>query len=248
MHALEIEALTRDFGDFRAVDNVTFHVSAGEVVGLLGANGAGKTTALRMLAGLLTPTFGHARINGLDVQTQALEARRHLGFLTSLTGLPERLTGREVLRTYAKLFGVPDAQIEANVTRLIDELDLHPFIDVRTGKLSSGQKQRISIARAVVHDPLCYVLDEPTAALDPVASLDIARLVEQAKTRNKAVLLSTHRMEEASEWCSRLVVIHAGKIQAQGTVAKVLEAAGQDTLTKAFLTLSGALPKGASAA
>ena len=236
---IEVESIIRDFGATRAVDGVTFHVDAGEVVGLLGPNGAGKTTALRVLAGLLRPSAGSTRIAGVEMQRQPLEARRQLGFLTGSTGLYDRLTGREMLQIFGRLQRLDEPTLEARIATLRDELELAPFLDKRCGALSSGQKQRINIARAVVHDPSAYVLDEPTATLDPLASRDILSLVQRAKARNKAVLFSTHRMEEAEYLCSRLLFMRAGKIVARGTSAELLERSGRQKLTDAFLHFAG---------
>ena len=236
---IEVESVVRDFGATRAVDGVTFDVGAGEVVGLLGPNGAGKTTTLRVLAGLLKPAAGATRISGIDMQHAPLEARRQLGFLTASTGLYDRLTGREMLQTFGRLQRLDEATLEARITSLRDELELAPFLDKRCGALSSGQKQRINIARAVVHDPSAYVLDEPTATLDPLASRDILELVQRAKARNKAVLFSTHRMEEAEYLCSRLLFMRAGKIVARGTSAELLAQSGKQKLTDAFLHFAG---------
>lgn len=238
---IEVDSIVRDFGAARAVDDVSFDVSAGEVVGLLGPNGAGKTTTLRVLAGLLTPQSGSARIAGHDLKTAPLEARKHLGFLTASTGLYERLTGREVLSVFGRLQGLSEAALKVRIDAVRDELELAAFLDKRCGALSSGQKQRISIARAVVHDPAAYVLDEPTATLDPVASRDILELVQRAKARGKAVLFSTHRMEEAQYLCTRLIFMRGGKIVARGTASDLLEQSGKSELTDAFLHFAGAL-------
>lgn len=238
---IEVDSIVRDFGAMRAVDGVSFHVEPGEVVGLLGPNGAGKTTTLRVLAGLLTPSSGAARIAGIGMAEKPLEARLHLGFLTASTGLYDRLTGREVLQVFGRLQKLDEATLAARISALSEELELAPFLDKRCGALSSGQKQRISIARAVVHDPSAYVLDEPTAMLDPVASRDILELVRRAKARNKAVLFSTHRMEEAEYLCTRLLFMRAGKIVARGTSAELLAQSGKTTLTDAFLHFAGAL-------
>lgn len=232
---IEVEGIVRDFGATRAVDGVSFHVEAGEVVGLLGPNGAGKTTTLRVLAGLLTPLQGAARLAGIPVRERPLEARLHLGFLTASTGLYERLTGREVLRTFGRLQRLDEATLERRIAEVAEELELAPFLDKRCGALSSGQKQRISIARAVVHDPAAYVLDEPTATLDPVASRDILELVRRAKARGKAVLFSTHRMEEAEYLCTRLLFMRRGKLVAEGTAAELQARSGHASLTDAFL-------------
>lgn len=231
--------IVRDFGPVRAVDGVSFEVRPGEVVGLLGPNGAGKTTTLRVLAGLLTPASGRAALNGVDVHRDPLAARRHLGFLTSSTGLYERLTGREVLITFGRLQGLAGAALLGRVEEVARELELAPFLEKRCGAMSSGQKQRISIGRAVVHDPLAYVLDEPTATLDPLASRDILALVQRARARGKAVLFSTHRMEEAEHLCTRLLFVRAGRIVARGSPEELRRESGQPTLTGAFLHFAG---------
>ncbi len=206
-------------------------------MGLLGPNGAGKTTTLRMLAGLLKPHAGTTRIAGHDSHADGLHARRHLGFLTASTGLYERLTGREVLHTFGRLQGLSGAALTARVAAVSEELELGTFLDRRCGALSSGQRQRISIARAVVHEPQACVLDEPTATLDPPASLDILKLISRCRARGAAVLFSTHRLDEASEVCTRLLVMRKGRLVAQGTQAEVLAQAQADSLSKAFLTL-----------
>ena len=235
MAAVEIQSLTKHFGATCVVDAVSVRVEAGEVVGLLGPNGAGKTTTLRMLAGLITPSAGSARLCGVDVSQEPLRARRHLGFLTASTGLYDRLTVREILSIFGQLYGLTKEQLGLRIEAMIRELDLAAFVDRRCGTLSSGQKQRASIARAVVHDPEVYVLDEPTAALDPVASSAILDLVRSARNRKKAVLFSTHRMEEAEFLCDRLAFLRAGKVVTEGTAAQVRQASGQPTLTGAFL-------------
>ena len=233
--AIEVHQISRRFGDLLAVDQVSFSVRPGEVVGLLGPNGAGKTTALRVLAGLLTPSGGHAKINDIDVEQRPTQARMHLGFLTSSTGLYERLTGRELLEIYGELHELEGPALKRRIDEVIEELELGSFIDRRCGALSSGQKQRISIGRAVVHDPLAYVLDEPTATLDPVAAQDILDLVRRAQARGKAVLFSTHRLDEAEVLCDRIVVIRKGRVVAEGTPQQVK--AEHASLTAAFLKL-----------
>jgi sodium transport system ATP-binding protein len=219
---------------------VSFTVSPGEVVGLLGPNGAGKTTTLRMLAGLIAPTAGVAKVCGLDVQQEPLEARKKLGFLTASTGLYDRLSAREVLETFGQLQGLEGGALGSRIEALSGELELGAFIDRRCGTLSSGQKQRVSIARAVINDPSVYVLDEPTATLDPLASSAILELVQRAKERGKAVLFSTHRMEEAEFLCSRLLFVMNGKIVAEGPPKQLVAQSGHGSLTAAFLALARA--------
>ena len=237
---LEAQHLRKAYGPRVVVKDVHLSVSAGEVVGLLGPNGAGKTTTLRVLAGLLRPASGATRIGGVDVQVDPLKARRQLGFLTASTGLYDRLTGREMLQTFGRLQRLDENTLSSRITALTEELELAAFLDKRCGALSSGQKQRINIARAVVHDPSAYVLDEPTATLDPLASRDILRLVQRARARNKAVLFSTHRMEEAEYLCTRMLFMRGGKIVARGTSHELLTQSGKDKLTDAFLHFAGA--------
>ncbi|MGC4114936.1 MAG: heme ABC exporter ATP-binding protein CcmA [Myxococcales bacterium] len=240
---IELQGLTKDFGALRAVDDLSLSVAAGEVVGLLGPNGAGKTTALRMLAGLITPTTGRALVDGTDVAEDALEARRKLGFLTTSTGLYDRLTPRELLTTFGQLHAMPPAALASRIEALIAQLEMRDFVDKRCAALSAGQRQRASIARAIVHDPVVYVLDEPTAALDPIAARAILDLVRSAKAQGRAVLFSTHRMEEAEYLCDRLLFLRAGKAVAQGTARELLEKSGQASLTGAFLHYAAEAPR-----
>ena len=235
MSAVELTGLTKHYGATCVVDSISLRVEAGEVVGLLGPNGAGKTTTLRMLAGLISPTKGSAKLCGVDLAVDPLAARRHLGFLTASTGLYDRLSVREILTTFGQLQGMTAGQLDGRIATLAQELELTAFIDRRCGTLSSGQKQRASIARAVVHDPTVYVLDEPTAALDPLASTAILELVRSARARKKAVLFSTHRMEEAEFLCDRLSFLRQGRVVAEGTAAELRQTSGQPTLTGAFL-------------
>ena len=239
MATIQLSGLEKSFGDKRVVDGVSLSVAPGEVVGLLGPNGAGKTTTLRMLAGLITPSAGRALIDGIDVHERPLEARARLGFMTASTGLYERLTAREVIETFGKLYGLTGEQLEARVAALSAELELAGFLDQRCGTLSSGQKQRVSIARALVADPPAYVLDEPTSTLDPLAARDILHLVTGARARGKAVLFSTHRMEEAEFLCTRICFLREGRVVAEGSPAELRAQSGQGSLTGAFLHFAG---------
>lgn len=237
MHPIEIDHLTRDYGSLRAVDDVSLHVKTGEIYGLLGPNGAGKTTSLRVLAGLLTPTTGEARLCGHRVLDDPLAARGRLGYLTGDTGLYGRLTPRETLRFFGRLNGWGDSAINARIEALSEELGLTEFLDRQCDKLSSGQKQRTTIARALCHDPDVLVLDEPTATLDVVsAQFILDRLVAEAAA-GKAVLLSTHHMAEAELVCHRIGVIHRGRLLAEGSASDLLELTGTTTLTQSFLSL-----------
>ena len=232
---IRVDGLSKHFGSLRAVDGVSFSVQPGEVVGLLGANGAGKTTTLRVLAGLLAPSAGSASIGGHDVVKEPLQARRALGFLTASTGLYERLTPREMLTTFGRLAGMDKKVLNERVESLAHTLDLTQFIDRRCGTLSQGQRQRVSIARAIVHEPSVYVLDEPTANLDPVASSVILELGTQAARQGKAVVFSTHRMDEAEFLCTRILFMRQGQLVAEGSAQELLAKSGQRSLTASFL-------------
>lgn len=233
--SVRLEAVSRDFGATRVVDSLSLEVHPGEVVGLLGPNGAGKTTALRMLVGLLSPTAGKIELAGVDVRANPIAARRMLGFMTATTGLYERLTPRETLQTFGRLYGLSEERLFARITALEEELGIREFATKRCGTLSAGQKQRVSIARAVVHDPGVYVLDEPTAALDPLASQAILELVRGARARDKAVLFSTHRMEEAEYLCDRIAFLSQGRKVIEGSPAELRTLSGQASLHGAFL-------------
>lgn len=232
---LVARGLEKSFGRVRAVNGLSMDVSAGEVVGLLGANGSGKTTTLRMLAGLLRPDAGDAHVEGMDVGAAPVAAKRRMGFLTATTGLYDRLTPRELMQTFGRLHGMAERLLAQRIEALGEELELKAFLDRRCGTLSSGQKQRASIGRAVVHDPSLYILDEPTSALDPLASKAILDLVRRGAARGKAVLFSTHRMEEAEFLCHRILFLKAGEIVAEGSPSNLLTQSGEKSLTAAFL-------------
>jgi len=209
--------LAADGSTVKAVDGVTFDVAPGEIVGLLGANGAGKTTTMRLIATLLAPTAGTARIAGHDIVSDPLGVRRHLGYLSATTGVPDRLTPREVLEFAGQLHGLDPAAIAARTTALLATLSLEACASRPCGRLSSGQRQRVSLGRALVHDPPALVLDEPTNALDVVGARDLLNLLDTLRNAGRTILVSTHRLHEIERRCDRFVVIHAGKVVAQGT-------------------------------
>ena len=234
---IEFEELSKAYGELWAVRGLSLRVPAGEVYALLGANGAGKTTALRCLATLLQPTEGTARIAGHDVRTHPLEVRRKLGFLAASMGLYARLTARELLRYFAHLQGLEGAAAEARVEDVVERFGLHDFGDRLCGKLSTGQRQRVSIARAVVHDPPALVLDEPTLGLDVLSSEAILRFIEDARARGRAVLFSTHQMSEVELLADRVGIIAGGRLVAEGTVDDIVAKAGEANLARAFLSI-----------
>lgn len=219
---IEIDTLAKHFcaadGTLvKAVDGVSFSVAAGEIVGLLGANGAGKTTAMRLLATLLAPTSGTARVAGHEIVTDPLGVRRHLGYLSATTGVPDRLTPREVLSFSGRLHGLAAHALAGRVATLVATLGLEAYGDRPCGRLSSGQRQRVSLGRALVHDPPALVLDEPTSALDVVGARDLLDLLERLREEGRAILISTHRLHEIERRCDRFVIVHDGRVVAQGS-------------------------------
>jgi sodium transport system ATP-binding protein len=236
---LVAEGLVKRFGPVAAVDGVSLAVSAGEVVGLLGPNGAGKTTTLRMLAGILTPDAGSVCVGGLDIHDRPLEAKRRLGFLSGDTQLYQRLTAREVLRYFGRLYGMPDTLIGARTAQLVSELEMGDFADRPCGTLSSGQKQRANIARAFLHEPQLLILDEPTVALDVISGEFIVESIRRQREAGRAVLFSTHIMSEAEYLCDRILLLHRGHIIDEGVLDDLLARSGCRNLTDAFLLRVG---------
>jgi sodium transport system ATP-binding protein len=236
---LVAEGLVKRFGTVAAVDGVGLTVSAGEVVGLLGPNGAGKTTTLRMLAGILTPDAGGVRIGGLDIHDRPLDAKRRLGFLSGDTQLYQRLTTREVLRYFGRLYGMADPLIEARTAQLVEELEMGEFANRPCGTLSSGQKQRANIARAFLHGPDLLILDEPTVALDVISGQFIVESIRRERDAGRAVLFSTHIMSEAEYLCDRILLLHRGRIIDEGVLDDLLARSGCRNLTDAFLLRVG---------
>ena len=244
--AVVVDSLVKAFGATAAVAGLSFEVAPGEIYGLLGPNGAGKTTTLRVLAGILRPTAGQVRVVGRDVGGDPLAVRRHLGFLTNTTGLYPRLTGRELLRYFGRLHGLGRDAAAARIAALATALDLPPFFDRRCEGLSTGERQRLSIARAVLHDPDVLVLDEPTAGLDVLASRFLRDFVRAERDRGKAVVFSTHYLAEAELLCDRIGLLHRGRLLREGTPPALRAEAGTSSLEEAFLTLVQRLEGGAA--
>jgi len=231
----QAQGLTKRFGTTLAVEEVSFQVQAGEVLGILGANGSGKTTLLRMLSGLMRPTSGSIHIEGMDIEDASQKARQKVGFLTGNTRLYEKLTPRDILHIFGELYGLEKPALSARIECLAKEMQLHAFLDKRCGQLSSGMRQRVSVARALIADPSLYILDEPTATLDPMASNDIVALVKKAKARGRAVVFSTHRMEEVEYLCDRVLFLRGGRMATQGTLEALKQQSGRSRLTDIFL-------------
>lgn len=228
-----------DGSSVRAVDGISFSVAPGEMVGLLGANGAGKTTTLRTLATLLKPTRGTARVGGCDVRSDPVGVRRCLGYVSATTGVPDRLTPREIFRSFGRLHGLAAAAVEVRVAELVDLLDLRGCADRPAGRLSSGQRQRVSLGRALVHEPPALVLDEPTNALDVIGARELLEFLARLRDAGSAILLSTHRLHEIEHRCDRFTIIHAGRIVASGTREALLDAGGGQLEDAFFAAVDG---------
>ncbi|BBO28475.1 sodium ABC transporter ATP-binding protein [Alteromonas sp. I4] len=221
---------------FHSVENVSFHCSSGEVLGLLGPNGAGKTTTLRMLSTALTPDAGDITIDGTNVVKTPVVARKMIGFLSGSTGLYGRLTGRENIAYFGQLHGMSAAQIDTKIAELADVLDLHSFLDRKCENFSTGMKQKTAIARAVVHDPKVVILDEPTTGLDIMAAQTVLDFIQRLKEKGVPVIFSTHHLDEVSELCDRVTVIHHGKTHFSDTF-DAFKAKSDGSLHQAFMRI-----------
>ena len=222
---------------FNAVRNVSFRTEAGTILGLLGPNGAGKTTLLRILSTALKPTSGTVMFDGIDILESPLEVRKRIGFLSDDTGLYGRLTAREMIEYFGKLHGIRHRKLKQRMDELFGLLDMTGFVDKRNNSLSSGMKQKVSIARTLVHDPDVIMFDEPTTGLDVAAAEAILEFIETCKTNGKTVLFCTHHMHEVDRLCDTVVVLHQGRLCFQGSVSEMQFHTGQTHLDKAFLAL-----------
>ncbi len=224
-------------GEVHALRGLDLGCRYGEIHGLLGPNGAGKTTTLRILATMLAPTRGSASVAGADVVREPLEVRRRLGFLSATTGLYPRLTGREILRYFGVLHGLAPDALEERIEELVDAFELRGFCDQHAQSLSSGQRQRVSIARAVLHDPPVLILDEPTTGLDILATSDMIDFVASRRDAGRCVLFSTHVLSEAERLCDRIAVIHHGRLLADGAPDQLRADTGREHLDEVFRAL-----------
>jgi sodium transport system ATP-binding protein len=225
----------RKRGEIRGADEVSFRVEPGRIYGLLGANGAGKTTTLRMLATLLRPTSGSARVAGFDIVAEPDKVRANVGFLAASTALYARLTAREMIAYFGRLNGLGEGVLRSRIASLAEELDMHEFLDRRCDKLSTGMKQKTSIARTLVHDPQIMIFDEPTLGLDVMTARSIIRFVRECRARGKTVVYSTHVMSEAEKLCDVIGIIHAGRLRAEGTLADIRAQTGETDLEECFV-------------
>ena len=238
---ITVDELTRHFTSggktLVAVDRLSFKVHSGEVYGLLGPNGAGKTTTLRMILGLLQPTSGDAIVDGFQVTRYPDEVKRRIGLVSASAGLYQWLTPREMLLFFADLYSVDPTHAKQRLEMLADLLDLRRFLNQRCSTLSTGQKQRVTLARALMHDPPIMLLDEPTRGLDVVGTHVIFEYIGHLRSLGKAVVVSTHRLDEASQICDQMGLLHRGTLRHEGTFHELQQATGCSTLFDMFLQL-----------
>jgi ABC-2 type transport system ATP-binding protein len=235
--AIDARALTRRFGSFTAVDAITFQVEPGEVFGFLGANGAGKTTAIRMLIGALAPTEGSATVAGYDIRTQAQQVRRRIGYMSQKFSLYEDLTVRENITLYGGIYGVSSRDIASRTGEILNRIGLEHAGDELVREIPLGWKQQLAFSVALLHRPGIVFLDEPTGGVDPITRRRFWELIYEAGAAGTSVLVTTHYLDEA-EYCRRISIMVDGAIAAMGTPAEVRRSAGAATLDEVFLRLT----------
>ncbi|MCM3144513.1 ATP-binding cassette domain-containing protein [Brevibacillus sp. MER 51] len=235
---IEVKDVSKRFKEIAAVQHVSFRVEAGEVYGLLGENGAGKTTTMRMMATVLTPTEGDIEISGFSVRQQPLEVRRRIGILFGGdVGLYSRLTARENIAYFGRLYGLEQARLEERTLRLSRMLEMDAFLDRRVGAFSRGMKQKVAIARTLVHDPDVILLDEPTTGLDVTAATIFRRMVRKLQEEGKTILFSSHNMGEINKLCKRVALMHKGKLRFAGGLDALREQFGTEDLDDIFMAV-----------
>src|SRR5882762_9031572 len=222
-------------GEVRAVDHVNFCYRPVEIFGLLGANGAGKTTTLRRLATILTPSEGTAVVAGYDVKKEPQKVRACVGFLSTATALYGRLSAQEMVEYFGRLHGLDEATLRQRINAIFERLEMNDFRDRRCDKLSNGMKQKVSIARTLVHDPSVMIFDEPTVGLDVMAARTIVGFIRECRDRGKTVIFSTHVMSEVEKLCDRIGIIHDGRLLADGTLADLRQRFGKQDLEDIFV-------------
>src|SRR6202007_1842718 len=239
---IEARGLSKRFqdkkrGEVRAVDNVSFICQPGKIYGLLGANGAGKTTTLRMLATILEPTDGTALVCGYDVVEQPEKVRANVGFLSTATALYPRLTAQELVEYFGRLNGLDNSTLKNRIEDIFQPLDMNSFRDRRCYKLSTGMKQKTSIARTLVHDPPVMIFDEPTGGLDVMTARTITAFIRECRDSGKTVIFSTHIMSEVERLCDTIGIIQSGKLLAEGTLAQLRQKYSENDLEEIFVKI-----------
>ena len=237
-----VDNLSKSFLDYRrgwvpAVEGVSFTCQPGAIYGLLGPNGAGKTTTLRMLSTVLRPTGGKATVAGFDVVAEPEQVRAHIGYMSASTGIYDRMTAWELVEYFGKLYGLTKDHLRERMEEVFGWLQMNDFRDVLGSKMSTGMKQKVSIARTIVHDPPVLIFDEPTSGLDVMVARSLLKRIAELRDRGKTILFSTHAMHEVAKLWSRLAVIHRGRVQAEGEPAELLDRYGQPDLEELFFHL-----------
>jgi sodium transport system ATP-binding protein len=236
---IEASVLCKRFGSIEAVREVSFAARDGEITGLLGPNGAGKSTTLRMLYGVLTPDSGSARIDGIDIRGETSRARAHLGVLPHAAGLYGNLTARENIEYFGSLQGIGREQLRTRTAELARTLGMEGYLERRAKGFSQGQRIKVALARALVHDPANLVLDEPTNGLDVMAIRNLRDMLQNLKSQGRCILFSSHVMQEVAALCDQVVIIGQGRVLAQGTLQSIRERCGTQSLEEAFLQVLG---------
>jgi sodium transport system ATP-binding protein len=239
---IQVTDLMKSFRDLRrglvhAVNGVSFEARPGEIFGLLGPNGAGKTTTMRILCTVLRPTGGTARVAGYDVVTQAGQVRQNIGFMSMNTAIYDRMTAWELVSYFGRLYGMSEDRLQARMEEVFTTLQMNDFRDLLGAKMSTGMRQKVSIARAIIHDPPVLIFDEPTAGLDVLVARAVLKNIEHLRALGKCVLFSTHIMREVERLCDRVAIVSRGKVQACGTLGELRERYRQNDLEELFFQL-----------
>ena len=239
---IHVEQLRKSFDDLKrgevaALDDVSFEIKPGEIFGLLGPNGAGKTTCLRILSTVLKPTGGRALIDGYDVSTHPEEVRQRIGFMSGNTGIYDRMTAWEMVEYFGRLYGIEEKDLQQRIDRIFNDLQMHEIRDMLGSKMSTGNKQKVSIARSIVHDPPVLIFDEPTSGLDVLVARKLLNAIGSLRDQGKCIIFSTHIMREVEKLCDRISVIHKGRILAIGTVKELEEKYDEPDMEELFFDL-----------
>ena len=234
--------LIKDFPDLtkgrvRALGGVSFEVSPGEIFGLLGPNGAGKTTCLRILSTVLQPTSGTARVAGFDVSEYPADVRARIGFMSNNTGIYDRMTSREMVQYFGRLYGMEEDRLDERIEEIFDVLQMNEIRDRLGAKLSTGNRQKVSIARTIVHDPPVMIFDEPTSGLDVLVARSVLQTIDSLRDQGKCIIFSTHIMREVEKLCDRVAVVHRGEILAIGSLEELINRYEQPDVEELFFEL-----------
>ncbi len=239
---ISAQSLSKIYNDgsdmpFRAVDSVSFSVQPGEIFGLLGPNGAGKTTTLRILSTVLQPSEGTAQVAGFDTVKQPEEVRRRIGFMSANTSVYDRMTGWEMVEHFGRLYGLDEKTLHDRLEYLFERLQMEEVRDRFGEKMSTGMKQKVSIARTLIHDPPVLIFDEPTAGLDVLVARSLLQTIQELRAQGKCIIFSTHIMREVEKLCDRVAIMNHGRILAEGSLEELRERYHQDDLEELFFSL-----------